>query len=205
MLHDETERAVLFVHVPKTGGSTMERLFTASGWRMVGRETNRTHPRIFPLRRVSPQHQHAALLRELFRLDRFELAFLISRDPIARFRSEWAMRHTSVTDPTPEQVEEWADRFFARYAEDPYVLDNHLRPQHEFLTPGAAVFRLEDGMDAIVADLNERHRLGLRTEVPHALDSSKRGISSSAVPVSAALEDRLREFYAEDFRTFGYA
>jgi hypothetical protein len=74
----------------------------------------------------------------------------------------------------------------------------------DFLVPGAEVYRLEDGMDSIVADLNERFDLDLSTEIPRRLNSETRGLRSSAVTVSPTLEAQLREFYADDFERFGY-
>ncbi len=199
------DRAVLFVHVPKTGGSTIERLFQSSGWIMHLRETRETRPRLFPLRRCSPQHYQADLLAEMFDFSRFDLAFLIVRDPVARFRSEFAMRHTRLESADEATVDAWAEKIFGQYATNPYVLDNHLRPQSDFLTPGAEVYRLEDGMKGIVKDLNKRFRLQLDKEIPHHLKSENRGLPSSAVQVSGALRERLQEFYAADYEQFGYA
>lgn len=199
-------RAVLFIHIPKTGGSTIERLFQQSGWKQRFRETRKSAPAVFPLRRCSPQHHHGALLNELFDITKFESIFLISRDPLSRFRSEYLMRHTNEPRTDAAAVAAWHDKVFARYAENPYHLDNHLRPQHEFLLPGTRVFRLEDSLEAAVATLNAEHDFGLATEMPHALNSQQRsGVSSSAVELSAEVEASLRSRYAEDFTTFGYA
>lgn len=199
------DRAVLFIHIPKTGGSTIERLFQQSGWKQRFRETKRSSPRTFPLRRCSPQHHHAALLGEIFDISKFDCVFLVSRDPLSRFRSEYMMRHTENPSTDAESVAAWHDKVFAKRAKNPYHLDNHLRPQHEFLLPGCEVFRLEDSLEAAVASLNSRHALGLSAELPHALNSERRtGLSSSAVELSPRVEADLRETYAEDYRTFGY-
>ena len=200
-------RSVLFIHVPKNGGSTVERLFTSSGWDMSFRMTRRGDPDAFPLLRVSPQHYHGALLTEVFNLRRFDLVFLITRHPVSRFRSEFAMRHKHLGHlETVDSaiVDEWADRFFSRYADNHYAHDNHLRRQVDFLVPDAEVFRLEDGMDSIVADLNARFDLDLRTTIPRRLSSAARGLPSSAVEVSPQLLAHLHEFYADDFERFGY-
>lgn len=198
-------RSVLFVHVPKTGGTSIERLFTRSGWKMRYRATARSHPGQFPLLRCSPQHYHGALLESLFHLDRFELTFLLTRDPVARFRSEYLMRNTRDPRTDAASVEAWANRFLDRYRTDPFVFDNHLRPQAEFSVPGSIAYRLEDGMDSVVADLNTRFDLGLDAEIPQSLHSAERaGVSSSAVEVSDSLRERLTDFYRIDYDRFGY-
>ncbi len=204
-IYSRGEQRVLFVHVPKTGGTTVERLFRTAGWAEQLRETHKANPDTFALRRCSPQHYHAAVLAELYDLTRFDLTFLLTRDPIARFRSEYLMRNRS--DPRAEAaaVEEWARHAFERWREDPYAFDNHLRPQHEFLVERAVVYRLEDGLGSILRDLNDRLDAQLSEQPPRAMSSLKRaGVPSSAVEVSAGLDRALREFYAADFAQFDY-
>lgn len=145
------------------------------------------------------------MLGELFDLDGFDLTFLISREPIARFRSEYLMRQRSEPLTDASTVEEWATQSFARWEQDLYAFDNHLRPQSEFLVPGAVVYRLEDGLGSILHDLNERLDAQLSEEPPRAMSSLKRaGVPSSAVEVSPALDERLRQIYATDYARFGY-
>ena len=201
------DRKILFVHIPKTGGTTLERMLVASQWEMRFRATSKSEPRIFGLRRCSPQHYHAALLREVFDLSAFSFRFLVVRDPIARFRSEYLHRTRDLTPPPihASAVEDWAERAFAAYEADPYVYDNHLRPQAEFALEDAAIYRLEDGFDHAVADLERRLGCPIHRDVSRGQDSlSKSGVSSSAVEISARLERLLRERYAADFEMFGY-
>ena len=200
------DRSVLFVHIPKAAGSTLERMFVRSGWTMALRETRKTHPRLMPLRRCSPQHYHAALLEELFDVGRFDAVFTVTREPVSRFRSEYLMRNHRDPRTDEASVDAWPDRALARREQDPYTLDNHLRPQHEFLLPQSRVYRLENGLEATVADLNERFDLGLPRSVLQAMSSVKRaGVSSSAIALSRRVEAAVRSLYAEDFATLGYA
>lgn len=196
---------VLFVHVPKSGGTTMERMFSASGWRMRFYGTAKSEPRLKPLRRCSMQHYHGALLREVFDLGRFDLRFMVVRDPIARFRSEYLMRTRNDPRTDAASVEAWATKVLDRYAANPYVLDNHLRPQHEYLVDDLMLFRLEDGLEAAASAVESALGVTLRRDVQRGQDSVQRaGVSSSQVEISPALEERLRDLYAEDFSAFGY-
>jgi hypothetical protein len=198
-------RALLFVHVPKTGGTTIERVFERSGWTTRLLETPDTHRDLLAVRKCSPQHYHADLLRSVLRLGRFEATFMMVRDPLARFRSEFLMRHSREPRTDAAAVEEWADQVFRRYRRNPFVLDNHLRPQSEFHLQGATVYRLEDGLDTIVEDLNARLGLDLDPTVPHTMHGTQRaGLPSSAVEVSPGLAARLTDFYAADYERFGY-
>jgi hypothetical protein len=201
------DRAVLFVHVPKTGGTTIEKMMVGAGWEVGFRATPRTHPTQSRLHRVSPQHYHADLLAQTLKLDRFDATFLVTRDPLARFRSEYAMRNKRHPEAgTAAHVEEWTRSIIRRVRVNPSVLDNHVRPQHEFLVPGARLFRLEDGMATIVRSLNEDWGLGLSEDVPrHLLSGSNGLIASRDVAVTAFVEGWVRDFYAQDYELLGYA
>ena len=199
------KRYVLFPHVPKTGGTSVERLFRRSGWDVHLRSGQVGAGTLHYVRRCSPQHLHGALLSELIDLRRVDLTFMVVRDPIARFRSEYAMRQKDPSRTDEASVDAWAARVLGRRSSNPYALDNHLRPQHEFLLPDTEVYRLEDGLQAMVDDLEKRFGLGLTAELDHRLKSSERhGIASRDVEISRALEKTLRELYAEDFRQFGF-
>ena len=199
------DRSVLFVHIPKAAGSTLERMFTGAGWTMGLRETRRSHPGLMSVRRCSPQHFHAALLSELFAVERFDVVFTVTREPLSRFRSEYLMRNHEDPRTDPASVDAWAERVLARRRRNPYVLDNHLRPQHEFVLPGAEVYRLEDGLPRVVAELDRKHGVQLPAEIPRALDSVERaGVSSGDLELSEGLRSTLRRVYAEDFTRFGY-
>ena len=74
-----------------------------------------------------------------------------------------------------------------------------------FQTWSFRLFRLEDGLDTMMERLNRDHGLGVPNEVGHRLKSTDlHGMASRDVEISPALEERLRELYAEDFRRFGF-
>lgn len=197
-------RNVLFIHVPKTGGSSLERTFVDNGWTMHYHDGRMGPKSLNRVRRCTPQHMHAPMLRQLFLVKQFDLVFMTVREPIARFRSEYGMRNKdgAVDERT---VERWADDVFDRYARNPFLFDNHLRPQAEFQLDAAEVYPLEDGLDTIVRRLSDKHDLGLAPAEHRVHDrKSRSGFSSSDVQISGKLETRLRKFYADDFKKYGY-
>jgi hypothetical protein len=197
---------ILFIHVPKTGGSTIETMFRNSGYHTLYRDPKTGPESVNKLRKCSPQHMHADMLEQTFNLEEFDAIFMITRDPVARFRSEYGMRNAAgLQQHTEADVERWADTVFRKYAANRYVLDNHLRPQRDFYIDGCRVYRLEDGLDRIVEDVNARFGLSLEGSVPKVMDRhSSSGVSSRDIKVSADLERRIKAFYYEDFSRFGY-
>ncbi|TGN66234.1 hypothetical protein EXE59_21460 [Nocardioides eburneiflavus] len=197
--------AALFVHVPKTGGTSIERFFVQNGWSLDWRDGVAGEGTLNSYLKCSPQHVEARRLAELFRLEKFDLVFSTVREPIARFRSEYCMRNAADLRTDPDSVDAWGESALAAYAADGFVFDNHLRPQHEFIVPGASVYRLEAGLQSMVEDLNARFDLGLTGDLPRASDREmENGVSSRDVVVSDRLEKRLRDLYARDFHDFEY-
>ena len=202
------DKWILYVHVPKTGGTSIEGAFESSGWKLSYREGFGRKGEANWYRRCSPQHMHADQLEQVFRLDRFDGIFMTVREPIARFQSEYLHRHRrrEAIPLDAASVEAWAFARLAEYRRDPWMLDNHLRPQSEFHLPGIPVFRLEDGLDAAVQDVSrvfgvegpqtvERLNLG---------ETLTGGVSSRDVEISPRLRDTLNVWYARDFEQFGY-
>ncbi|WEG07907.1 sulfotransferase family 2 domain-containing protein [Microbacterium horticulturae] len=197
---------ILFIHVPKCGGTSIENAFRDSGYVTEYLDRKLGQKSMNHLRTCSPQHMHAAQLEEIFRLDRFDLVFMVVRDPVARFRSEYVYKHRKekTVSRRGDVVSAWARKQFRAYESNPYVLDNHLRPQHEFWMPAARVYRLEDGIDEMLSDLNRRFEIGV-TAGGRALNSKKEaGFSSSEVEMPDELTEFVCDFYRDDFTRFGY-
>ncbi len=196
---------VLFAHVPKTGGTAVEQVFADSGYGFMYRDVAPPTKGARVVRRCSPQHLHASLLGDLFRLELFAVTFAVVREPLARFRSEFLYRHRrNAAAVTPASVETWGLDVLGRRVDDPYLLDNHVRPQHEFITPGMVVYRYEDGLDTAVASLRRDHGIGLTADLA-AVNTPGSGLRSRDVPITPRLHEAVVETYAADYERFGYA
>lgn len=200
-------RNVLFIHVPKCGGSSVERAFRASGYQAQYLDGNIGPGTINSVRACTPQHMHAAMLEQIFAIERFDAVFMIVRDPLARFRSEYVWRHRDQTrlSARSDDVARWAAQAFRQFREDPFVYDNHIRPQEDFWLPRADVYHLEDGLESIVGDLNSRFDFGVVLEPARAKDSeSEYSLASQDVELSETLRADVQEFYRRDYVRFGY-
>ena len=141
----EQKLNILFLHVPKCGGGSIEKFFRDNGFVEEFRCIDR---RLLGLYRCSPQHWHRSILESVLKMDSFDYIFSIVRDPVARLVSEykWRLAHPLAVDG----IDLWYERVRDLVSGDPYLFDNHLRAQVEFLVPSARIFRLEDSLQAVV-------------------------------------------------------
>ena len=126
-------KSVLYIHVPKTAGSSIAAFFQKNGFQVHHQDLG--GPRsLNRYRRCSPQHMHAEQILSHFRLERFDYVFITVPDPLKRLLSGYVrMRFAQDTPALPV----WFNRAVRRYLEDSYCLDNHIRPQVEFMVPPA--------------------------------------------------------------------
>lgn len=198
------DECVLFAHVPKTGGTALEQLFADSGYEVTYRDLTPARVGVRTVRRCSPQHMHALLLEETFHLGAIPVKFTVVREPIARFRSEFAHRHRPKdVEVTPQVVQQWGLRMLRRREEDPTWKDNHFRPQGEFVTDGMAVFRYEAGLGTVADALRAEHGLELPARL-RTMNVPAAGTRSDDVPITQRLHAALVATYAGDYERFGF-
>ena len=187
-------RSVLFVHIPKTGGSSVERYLSQHGPLLLN-----GNGRAVGLR-CSAQHLHAAALASLEATQGHDWTFTIVRHPVARLVSEyryqmrkpgWLRSRVSFSG--------WLSYALARRAIDSWYRDNHFRPQHEFILPGMEIMRFEDGVDTCL------RRVAERLETPAPITSIREKPSpDTPMTLTSPVLARIEQAYARDFADFGY-
>ena len=190
-------RRVLFVHIPKTGGSSVEEWLSGHGRLRFGGGS--------AFLRGNAQHLPYKDHVNLFGGDFFDYAFAIVRSPYERALSEYRMRIMAAGKDAmlhPPKLNFWLEENLRRAETNPFVLDNHLRRQVEFCGDGLRIFRFEDGLANILATVAADLGSPKPADVPHRA-------STAHVPEGRMLDGpsilQLNEFYAADFAQFGYA
>lgn len=192
---DVNGQSVLFLHVPKTGGSSIERyLQTLGSLRLIG-GSHRAQG--LP---CSPQHLHADALRANFPSLSIDWAFMVVRHPLERLISQYKYQ----TKKRPWLRNKWMFSIWLRYVLfrkklNPYYRDNHFRPQSEFEGFSAKVFRFEDGLDSCVNEVN-RH-LGLTGTQKLAWEKRSRPVTLNLSVRDVIL---IKRVYAQDYSRYGY-
>ncbi len=161
-----SDRVILFMHVPKAGGTSVERYLATKG------ELTWTNPSRHADLPCTPQHFHRDLFAHVTGGQAFDASFAVLRDPVARMQSEFVYR----SDPLKLlqraarpfrggkarrikmggegkqslTFDEWVPRALKAAEDAPYLYDNHLRPQSAFVDPDVdQLFRLEDGLEQV--------------------------------------------------------
>lgn len=222
---------ILYIHVPKTGGTTIESWLGSLAplrFRTVG---------VPSALNCTAQHLRYEDFEELFGAGAFDYAFMTVRNPYDRLASEYRMQCELAQDSFFGEMQRftpWLDRTVARFGRDPFVLDNHIRPQWEFLGDAVEVFRLEDGMDTILSAVAARIGVTAPGDIGHALKTNQgkgpgkgqaKGKGKWARAKAAAQAEktdktarrpapqvrwtrtnirRVQSLYAGDFEEFGY-
>lgn len=203
----KNDKSALFIHVPKCGGTSFEALARKIGWQEVF-SIRGIHASKLGMFNCSPQHFHAELLQSIFDISRFDSVFSIVRHPFNRLKSEyyWQLKQ-GITTKTPD---EWWHEVAKEFRQNPFIHDNHIRPQHEFLVEceNLQIFRLEDdGISSALAHLPGSS----------FLDSAKRAVLTGRIREKRStysddierqfsrLRPDIEAFYDADMRKLGYS
>ncbi|HXT08836.1 MAG TPA: sulfotransferase family 2 domain-containing protein [Roseiarcus sp.] len=189
---------ILFLHIAKTGGTAVE------DW-MSGFGALQFHASIIPLfAKTTPQHYTFEELMYFFTENFFDYAFTVVRDPYARIESEFRMRALIAkkaffkTHPTFSQ---WLGQALDTTKTDKWNLDNHLRPQVDFIGSRVKVFKYEHGLDNIIAQVAGDNGLP-RPKASKIIYSGAKFTQPIVWDAQAIL--RVNTFFREDFALLGY-
>jgi len=186
----KNQKTVLFVHIPKTGGTSIEL-------------TLRHHCRLFfyspekPILNSSPQHFPIKDINDIFGSSFYDYSFSIIRNPYKRIESEYFYQK-SMTKNLPG-FNEWLEKSIAIYLENPFYMDNHFRPQSYFLDDSVAIFRFEDGLEKPFLKVCSELGLTKPIELPRILYTDKTPIQWHTESI-----DAVNNIYSSDFEKFGY-
>nr|WP_240494010.1 sulfotransferase family 2 domain-containing protein [Paracoccus sp. SM22M-07] len=169
-------RRLLYLHVPKTGGSTVEtwlKTISPLHFHSVG---------VPAALCCVPQHFRMVDFKALFGKGYFDNAVMTVRNPYDRIPSEYRMRALlagKVFWKAWPSFSLWLEANLEAAAENPFHLDNHMRPQWEFHGSDVEVWRFEDGLLALTAHIAKLLNVSPPTNLPKVHDTSSASIEVS--------------------------
>lgn len=215
---------VLFLHVPKCGGSSIEE------WARLNGFTTLLQMRGLPVQKAllaSPQHLTMNQLQSIVNFENIDYAFMMVRNPVGRIKSEycWSNRSKSKNNkrrafsflsrdlqspckPEPDVIEAWLSNALLQCRKNPFFMDNHIRPAVDFIENkniNIDIFKLEDGFDPFLRKMSEIFDKSFLS-VPHTNKSSsfRQGFCSRDIELNEKSIDLIKNFYSADFQHFDY-
>jgi hypothetical protein len=187
---ERNHKRVLFIHIPKTGGTAIEGVFeTCSHVSFL----TPVHPDVI---RVCPQHFTLTDI-ELMRAGIWDWAFTVVRNPYQRLESEYSYRKG--LGATELDFNEWVLKALSQVKENPFYLDNHLRPMHEFIDERVEVFKFENGLESVIEKAKAHLNLKEAGLLERVNQSKRDQVKWSAKTINA-----VNKFYGLDFERFEY-
>lgn len=177
-----TKGRVLFAHIPKTGGSSVEKWLQATGYELD--KINYW---------ASDKAQHAT--REVYEeWGEFDYKFAVVRHPLTRFVSALGFRmvHAGAANRIARGI-------LTKYEKDPNLVEHwksHLRPQVDYISDDMDVFRFESDF---FADISKA--LEIPGPFPH---ENKNRTTVQPSDLAPETQRRIVELYKADYQAFGY-
>lgn len=187
------DRIVHFIHIPKTGGTSIEKWF---GERFPSMYMNGKLEGIDATLQHMDKRQYPLLISGWA-----DFEFTIVRDPIYRMISAYRWRYARAAQEGRyvPSFKIWLI-FKLRAAErNPRIDDNFYVPQSEFVGEETIVFKFEDGLDHALKSLKRELPICDDRPLPHFYKSQK-------LPVDIDQEclDLIKRSYDNDFYLFDY-
>lgn len=222
---------VYFAHVPKAGGTSVEQYMEKRFGPLAFFDNQFTSwPEDTCWSKSSPQHLDRLGLSRLFPDGFFRAKFTVVRHPVSRLRSAYLFQRDGARCiPAQMSFWDWLNSLPQAQAQDPFYLDNHTRPMDDIVPQDCTVFKMEQGLDAVVDWLDLQAGLGAdpgaavgaeaSPETGPEADAQWRVIpvknnfktrmafqGRTSAPVTTTDADRalVGRLYAQDFDRFGY-
>ncbi|MBU1835965.1 MAG: sulfotransferase family protein, partial [Alphaproteobacteria bacterium] len=167
--------------------------------------------------RTTPQHMerasHSILIPEGFA----DHSFAILRDPMDRLLSEYRYRalrrnrprdlptyigpHDELTVELDWETEfhgsfdQWVATIFAGHSSDPYLCDNHVRPQADFICEHAQLFMFKDGLGDVFDWIDKV--TGTQRQV---IGLDHNASPQFAIDMQDETRQKIMNFYSADYR-----
>lgn len=184
------EKLFFFIHIPKTGGTSIEKLFDDN---ILFSKSK------LDFMRTSPQHLDRSQLERMGFSEHNTKSFTVVRNPLERFESEYKYRfRASRFIKYFVNIDEFAI-YALKYKNIFSNLDNHIKPQIDFIFPNTEIFRFEEGLEQVVEYIDELNLRQNKSVLPHLKKANNFNLCMNSYTVKL-----INEYYSGDLKAFGY-
>lgn len=197
-IYSKQKKHILFIHIPKSGGSSISKMFKDKRWEESYIIRGKSLDEIKYIK-CSSQHFHNEIIREIFNLNEFDKIFTLVRDPFERLKSEyyWQLKQNIISNIKPD---DWFKEVLVEYKNNKFIYDNHIRPQNEFIFKQVKIFKIEEGIKSVYEYIFEQKPFIFFNETK--LKKSKR--NNLIEDQFSKIKGKIKDFYAKDYDLFNY-
>ena len=186
--HEKLGRC-LFIHVPKAGGSSISWWLRDSG---------------FDLGKLGAKQMPHPLYVDYKKWGDFDYKFMVVREPLDRFCSMLRYRQGATRGGVQNKnintyAEDTLNKAIVRGYRERSTLDGlwkqHIPPQVDYYCADVEIFKFKENFETLQKKLN------LHTTIPRINVSDG---EANVNHLSDTTIDRIKEFYKDDYKMFGY-
>ncbi len=181
---------VLFIHIPKSAGSTISKLFIDNGFSQLLNNKDR-----LSWSPCCPQHYTESMIDDILPLE-YDYSFTVVREPISRLHSEYMYRkaYKSIS------FDAFVISSLMLYKFNKFIYDNHITPQSEFIkSNNVKIFYFNNGVSVIRNELANLNIISKNTNIEHIYKSEIREIKISKLTLNL-----IKKFYSSDYNRFKF-
>ena len=194
--------SILFLHVPKCGGSSISELFRRMGFSIT------LEMRGLPAQEclIAPQHQICENLKSILNFNKLNSVFIVTRNPYDRIVSEFNWQFRSVEPSDRPDINLWIIESLERASINCSHADNHFRPAIDFLDEDIPchIFKLEDRIELIAEFFTEYNNSPETLGIPNEKDSKNFNYTTAKTKLNNSSINAINTYYQHDFLAFDY-
>jgi hypothetical protein len=190
------EALILFIHIPKTGGTSLHNYFVKKYNITINKYKNAIG--LYYLKGSKSLSLQHMILSELIcckfiNIDKNVKIITIVRNPYTRLISELFYNKHINKNTNKDDVYKKIFTIFEEYEKDNYIYDNHIRPQYQFINDKVIILHQEN----LITDLNTFLKI----------DDFNSKYNNNYIITDYFNENSLKlinKFYEKDFIIFNY-
>ena len=210
-IYTYNNRNILFIHIPKCGGSSFSREMSRIGMKEYLTIRGHNFTKINFLS-CTPQHYDAEKLKKVLDFSNINQILILVRNPFQRLKSEYYWQLQNNIEKGSKSPAEWVEMMFREYSENNNVYDNHIRPQIDFIKGfnSANIIKLEnDGLRHAVNAVRASFEISptqylFKSFVSAKIHDKKSKRIKKIEEAFDLIKSEIEFFYKDDYKFLGY-
>lgn len=203
---NDIRRHIYFSFIPKTGGTALLSFFKSLGGKVFLHDENNS---AVGLLKCPTQHMQYALADSILNLERADHTFSIVRDPVERAYSDYLWAHRNYQGTPIPKFPTWISLMLSAYQQNNYILDNHMRPQLQFIGPKIRkIYQYRDNLTPIAIEIlravglrpKEKLVMPKRNTAEEHFPRKKQNVHHNTQDDMDYAREIIEDFYAVDYQ-----